>query len=590
MSTERRTLRRSPLRRRLALSIALVVVAAPSLAQAPQPAAPPPAVPPPAATGPAAAAGLAAETPARVVVWGREILVLRTSYGGKSPVQRAREIEERVELTLAANPQAPIHFSSVAEGNLRGMLVLAGREVLFGILEGDLPAGGSLPSAALAAAGRLRELAAAMQRQGDAGAQARGIGKSVAAVAALLLLVWLLERRLRPYVLAHSRAVASQAARERASAGKGSGHLDVTLLKAVAVRTALRSTLLLAELFAAFLGAQYVLLQFPYTEPLGNQLAHHLLAFAADIATDVADALPNVFVIAVIALTARFVWSFVKRWTIAVEANLIDSAWLDADTARPTRILLGIGIVAIAIVVAYPFIPGSSSDAFKGVSVLIGVMVSLGGSSVIGQVIAGLVVLYSRAVKRGDFVCVGEHEGHVAEVGLLATRLSTAYAEQVNIPSSVMVSAISRNSMRFAAPGGTALRTTLAVGYDTPWRQVHGLLLEAAKRTPGVLPSPPARVFQRALSTFFVEYVLFLQFDRNLSRVDVSTTLHATILDTFNAHGVQIMVPAFEGQPERRIVVPREEWTPVGSIAEVAPAPPVAAAPRSEEGGEGGEG
>ncbi|HET9765776.1 MAG TPA: mechanosensitive ion channel domain-containing protein [Thermoanaerobaculia bacterium] len=572
--------------RHLALSIALVVVAAAPLpAQAPQPAAPEPA-----ATGGAAAAGLAGETPGKVVVWGREIVVLRTSYAGKSPVQRAREVEERIELTLAANPQAPIHFQGAAVGNLRGMLILAGPDVLLGILEGDLPPGGTLQSAALAAAGRLRELAAAMQRQGDAGVQARGIGKSVAAVAALLLLAWLLERRLRPYLLARSSAVANQAARERATAGKGPGRLDLTFLKATAVRTSLRSGLLLVELVAAFLCAQYVLLQFPYTEPLGNQLARRLLAFATDVATNVADALPNVFVIAVIAFTARAVWSFVKRWTIAVEANLLESSWLDADTARPTRILLGIGIGAIAIVVAYPFIPGSSSDAFKGVSVLIGVMVSLGGSSVIGQMIAGLVVLYSGAVKRGDFVCVGDHEGHVADIGLLATRLSTAYAEQVNIPSSVMVSAISRNSMRFAAPGGTTLRTTLAVGYDTPWRLVHGLLLEAAQRTPGVLPSPPARVFQRALSTFFVEYVLFLQFDRNLSRVDVSTTLHATILDTFNAHGVQIMVPAFEGQPDRRILVPREEWTPVGSVAGVAPAPPVAAAPRSEEGGEGSEG
>ena len=549
-------------------------------AQAPQPTAPAPVTP--------HAARLAAETPARIVVWGREIAVLRTSYSDRSPVQRAREIEERIELVLGANPQAPIHFQSAADGKLRGMLILAGREVLFGILEDDLPAGGTLQSAALTAAGRLRELAVAMRRQGDAGAQARGIGKSAAAVAALLLVGWLLERRLRPWVLARSRAVASEAARERAAAGKGSGQLDVTFLKAAAVRTSLRSTLLLVELFVAFLCAQYVLLQFPYTEPLGNQLGHRLLAFGADVATNVADALPNVFVIAVIALTARAVWSFVKRWTIAVEGNLIDSAWLDAETARPTRILMGIGIVAIAIVVAYPFIPGSSSDAFKGVSVLIGVMVSLGGSSVIGQVIAGLVVLYSRAVKRGDFVCVGEHEGHVAEVGLLATRLSTAFAEQVNIPSSVMVSAISRNSMRFAAPGGTALRTTLAVGYDTPWRLVHGLLLEAAQRTPGVLPSPPPRVFQRALSTFFVEYVLFLQFDRTLSRVDVSTTLHATILDTFNAHGVQIMVPAFEGQPDRRIVVPREEWTPMGSIAGVAPAPAVAVVPRSEEEGDEG--
>ena len=175
---------------------------------------------------------------------------------------------------------------------------------------------------------------------------------------------------------------------------------------------------------------------------------------------------------------------------------------------------------------------------------------------------------------------VGEFEGHVAEIGLLATRLVTAYSEQVNIPSSVMVSAVSRNSMPFAVPGGTVLRTTVTIGYDAPWRLVHGLLLDSAKRTSGVLSSPPPRVHQRALSQFFVEYILFLQFDRDLSRVDVSTALSTRIVDAFNAHGVQIMSPHFESQPDGRVFVPPERWAPDGAIADVAPpATSAAAAP-----------
>ena len=566
---------RSPSHRRLAGLALALCAAGPVLAQAPSAAAPAP---------DAAAQGeptrkLDAETPATAVVWGREIVTLRTSYGGRTPAERAREIEERIALTLETEPRAPIHFQSASEGSLRGVLVLAGPEILFGILEGDLPAGGSLEAEALAAAARLRELAAAMQRQGDSRALTRGIASSVAAVAALVLLIWLLEQRLRSFVLSRSRVLARQAARERAAAGKAA-RLDGTFLKAVAVRTALRLALLFVELFAAFLCAQFVLRQFPYTEPLGNQLAGRILAFAAGVGRGLADALPDLFVVAVIGFAARAVWLLVKQWTMAVENGLIGSPWLDAETARPTRILLGIAIVAIAVVMAYPFIPGSSTEAFKGVSVLLGVMVSLGGASVIGQMIAGLVVLYSRAVRRGDYVRVGEHDGHVVEVGLLATRLSTAYGEQINIPSAVMVTAVSRNSMVFAVPGGAVLRTALTIGYDAPWRLVHGLLLDSAKRTPGVLPSPPPRVHQRSLSEFFVEYVLFLQFDRNLSRTDVSTTLHATILDAFNAHGVQIMSPRFESQPDRRVVVPREQWAPDGAIAGAPlPAQSAAAAP-----------
>ena len=266
---------------------------------------------------------------------------------------------------------------------------------------------GSLESEALAAAARLRELAggdAAPARRRRAGAAASA--KSVAALAALVLVVWLLERRLRPFVLAPLARRGEQAARERAAAGRGGRRLDATFLKAAAVRTSLRSTLLLAvELFVAFLCAQFVLRQFPYTEPLGNQLGRPPPRFGAGVGKQHRRRAAR-------PLRRRRHRARGARRLAACEAvddarsscGLIDSAWLDAETARPTRILLGIGIVAMAMVIAYPFIPGSRSEAFKGVSVLIGVMVSLGGSSVIGQMIAGLVVLYSRAVRRGDFV------------------------------------------------------------------------------------------------------------------------------------------------------------------------------------------
>ena len=562
-----------PARRGVGWLLALVLCAAASaLAQAPAEPAPETA---------AAPAGedtrLDAEAPANVTVWGREIVTLRASYGDRAPAERAREIEERTAATLGKDPHAEIRFKSAADGALRGMLFLAGSDPLFAILEGDLPVGSSLETEANGVAARLRDLAGAMRLQRDSVAVAGGAAKSVAALIALVLVVGLLERRLRPFVLRHSRAVTHQEAREK-TAGTEAASLDATFVKAAAVRTLLRTLLLAVELFVAFLGAQFVLRQFPYTEALGNQLAGRLLDFVGRVGSSIADALPGLFVVTVIAYAARFVWRLVKRWTRAVELGQIDSSWLDAETARPTRILLGIGIVAMAMVIAYPLIPGSRSEAFKGVSVIIGVMVSLGGSSVIGQMISGLVVLYSRAVRRGDYITVGEYEGEVTEVGVLATRLTTPYAEQINIPSSVMVTAVSRNAMRFAVPGGSALRVPVTIGYDTPWRQVHGLLIDAAKRTPGVLASPPPGVWQHSLSNFFVEYVLFLQIDRSFNRMDVVTALHATILDTFNAHGVQVLAPHYEAQPDQRIVVPREQWAPDGAVADI-PSPAKAAAP-----------
>ena len=314
---------------------------APGLAQEPQtaPSPAPPAVADAAGEGPPH--GLASETPASAVVWGREIVTLRRSYGGRTPAERAHEIEERIALTLLADPGAPIRFQKASDGELHGMLVLAGPEILFGILEGDLPVGRTLEAEALAAAERLRGLAGAIESQSDARTMAWAIGRSLSAIVALIVFVWLLERRLRRFVLERSRTVSSQAARDRMASEKGAARFDGTFLKAAAVRTAVRSVLWFAELFAAFLCAQFVLRQFPYTQPLGDQLAGRILAFAASLGK-ILSALPDLAVVVIITLAARAIWNLVKRWTLSIEAGLIGGSWLDAETARPTRILLGI--------------------------------------------------------------------------------------------------------------------------------------------------------------------------------------------------------------------------------------------------------
>jgi small-conductance mechanosensitive channel len=532
----------------------------------------------------AAASALKAEPPAAIVVWGRELAILRATYAGLSPAARAAAAEARIEETLAANPREPLRLQPVSDGETTGILLVSGTSsLLFALLEGDLPVdGGTLAQEAAAVLERLRALRDAMARQREPALLARSLAESGAAIFALGFLIWRLERHLRPRLTRRTAALSRRLAERAAgaAASPAATGLDFESIAAGALRGALRTALTIVELVLAFLGVEFVLRRFPYTQPLGDELARRLLDFAGRAAAAVVDELPNLFVVAVVAFVARAIWRIAQRWTRAVETGLIEVDWLDAETARPTRILFGIGIGTAAIVVAYPFIPGSGTDAFKGLSVLFGLMLSIGGSSVIGQVISGLVVLYSRSLRRGDIVQVGDDEGQISEIGLLATRLVNAHHEQINIPSSVMVAAVSRNSTRLAAAGGAVLRTALTIGYDAPWRQVHGLLLQAAARTPGVRTDPPPRVFQRALSDFYVEYELSLQVDRNQMRAEVRTRLHAAILDAFNAAGVQIMSPAFEGQPDRPVIVPRENWSPPGAVASAdVPAPPDGAPP-----------
>jgi len=207
---------------------------------------------------------------------------------------------------------------------------------------------------------------------------------------------------------------------------------------------------------------------------------------------------------------------------------------------------------------AYPYLPGSDSDAFKGVSVLVGIMITLGGSNLIGQGASGLILMYSRTLRVGEYVRVSDQEGTVTEMGAFTTKIRTGLGEEVTIPNAVVLGTTTKNYSRAVKGHGYVLDTTVTIGYDTPWRQVQSLLLAAASRTEGVLPDPEPRVFQTALSDFYVEYRLVTQAVPELPRprAEVLSALHANVLDVFNEAGVQIMSPHYLADPAEPKVVP----------------------------------
>ena len=188
-----------------------------------------------------------------------------------------------------------------------------------------------------------------------------------------------------------------------------------------------------------------------------------------------------------------------------IENGDVKVSWMQADTARATRRLVIVLIWIFAITVAYPYIPGSSTDAFKGVSVFVGLMVSLGSAGLINQVMSGLVVVYSRALQIGEYVRVGEDVGTVTEIGMLSTKILTRKREEITIPNAVMVGTKTINYSRHAGDDGGGVGTTVTIGYDAPWRLVHEMLLHAAEQTTGVRKNPPPRVWQKSLSDFYVE-------------------------------------------------------------------------------------
>ena len=149
-----------------------------------------------------------------------------------------------------------------------------------------------------------------------------------------------------------------------------------------------------------------------------------------------------------------------------------------------------------ALVMAYPYLPGADSEAFKGMSVLVGLMVTIGGSSVVGQAASGLMLMYSRTLRVGEYVRISDQEGTVTEMGAFTTRMRTGLGEELTLPNSLVLGTVTKNYSRAVKGRGFVLDTTLTIGYDTPWRQVEAMLLEAARRTPGVLDEPAPRVFQ----------------------------------------------------------------------------------------------
>jgi small-conductance mechanosensitive channel len=159
-----------------------------------------------------------------------------------------------------------------------------------------------------------------------------------------------------------------------------------------------------------------------------------------------------------------------------------------------------------ALAMAYPYLPGSSSQAFKGLRVLLGVMLSLGSSSIVGQAAGSFILTYSRALRSGEWVRVGDVEGAVVSIGVFSTKIRTYTDEEVSIPNTVILATTTRNFSRPAAGQASILETSVTIGYSAPWRQVHALLLEAATRTPELEREPPPEVLHTSLPDFYIQY------------------------------------------------------------------------------------
>ena len=316
----------------------------------------------------------------------------------------------------------------------------------------------------------------------------------------------------------------------------------------------------------------FILGLYPWTRGISNKALALLLDPLSTIAEALINFLPNFIFLSILFFITRYLLKLLRLFFAAVERGRVHISDFEREWAWPTYRILRLVVVAFVVVIAYPYIPGSESAAFKGITILLGVMFSLGSSSIIANVVAGYTMTYRRAFRLGDRIRVGDIVGDVVEMRVLETHLRSLKNEEIVIPNNVLLNSHVVNYTSLAKERGLILHTTVGIGYDVPWRQVEAMLLLAAERTPGLLGEPAPFVLEKGLGDFCVRYELNVYCERAREMSQLYAALHQNILDVFNEYEVTIMTPAYVSDTADPKVVRRDFW--FRSPAKQPPSPP----------------
>lgn len=481
----------------------------------------------------------------------RYIFTIRSESMGFNPKERQITIRNRIKTAMENGDEDTISIRPTPEG---GRFVELNNIAVFQIRPTDLDPllDDSIDSAIKTASENLKKAVAEARQQSKPRVLLEGLGYSLVASILFYLayrLIYWGERRLIN--------------RLQIWLGQYKARLVVALQPQLVIN-AMMSLVHIAKwvlvLVVVYEWASFVLRQFPYSRPWGERLQGYLIETVQGILSSIVDALPGLLVVFLIVMLTRFASEMLKAFFARIESGKVRVSWMAEDTAGPTRKLAQALLWLFALAMAYPYLPGSNTEAFKGLSVLVGIMVSIGGSGVVGQAASGLIMIYSHVLREGEYVKIDDIEGLVTNVGIFSTKVRTSNGEEVNVPNSLIGSSKTINSSRLAEGKGLVVHTTLTIGYNTPWRQVHAMLLRAAEKTSGLRVEPKPFISQTALSDFYVEYRLTAQVERADLRRMTLTALHANIQDEFNEFGVQIMSPHYVGDPAEKVWSPKQQW------------------------------
>ena len=491
-----------------------------------------------------------------VTLNGRIIFSIKGEVSGYSAKERAKAVSDRVE---AVAEDYTIPTDSISASDYKGPITLiqAQDKPLVTVLEEDAKA--EKLSRQQLATEYTQKLRSAIEQYRKEHSRKRVLISALYLLIATFVLIALL------YLLNRIYRICDAKIQGWADSKKVSIHIQsLELVRAERIKAVLVGASKVIR-FAVFIILFYTyahlgLSFFPWTHAFSGQLLGYILVPLSAMATGIWLEIPNVLILAVIALITYYALKLTRLFFREVEKGAISFKGFYPEWGQPTYKIVRVLILAFAGVIAFPYVPGSQSPAFKGISIFLGVLFSLGSTSAVANILAGYTLTYRRIFKVGDRVKIADFIGDVIDTRLQVVHLRTIKNEEIVVPSSMIVNSHVINYSSLARKQGLILHTTVTIGYDTPWRQVEALLLMAAERTPGLMREPAPFILQTSLDDFYVAYELNVYTDDPQRTPWTYADLHRNIQDAFNEYGVQIMSPSYRFDPEHPKIVPREQW------------------------------
>lgn len=303
---------------------------------------------------------------------------------------------------------------------------------------------------------------------------------------------------------------------------------------------------------------------YPGTKPFAEQMISLILSPLTNIGSAVWKYIPNLITIIVIMIVFRLVLKLIKYFKREIETGALTIPGFYADWANPTFQIVRVIVLSFMLVVIFPYLPGSDSPVFQGISVFLGVLFTFGSSGPLSNLIAGIVLTYMRAFRVGDFISIGEIKGVIQEKSALVIRMRTIKNEIISIPNSVVMGSNTTNFSTEAGKTGLIIHTSVTIGYDAEWRKVHELLINAALSTEHILKTPEPFVLQTSLDDFYVSYEINAYTKEDKKIASIYSHLHQNIQDKFNEGGVEIMSPHYKSLRDGNTIAIPEKYHPDG--------------------------